>query len=249
MAPERTPRRRAGDALELVGLGHLAERYPHQLSGGQQQRVVLARALITEPRVILLDEPLSALDAKVRVQLRDEIRRIQLRLGITTVFVTHGQEEALAVSDRIAVMNAGRIEQVGTPEDLHLRPATPEVAAFIGLSSLVPAVVTEGHARLWGQSLPVHAPKTDGPVEVFLRPENVRFVTDDGAGMGAVVHESTFLGSFRRTVVRTDDGYLVRIQHASSDDFEFGDVVRIELTPFPVIVRPRPVDEEPDTDE
>lgn len=237
MAPERTPRRRAGDALELVGLGHLAERYPHQLSGGQQQRVALARALITEPRVILLDEPLSALDAKVRVQLRDEIRRIQLRLGITTVFVTHDQEEALAVSDRIAVMNAGRIEQIGTPEDLYLRPATPEVAAFIGLSSLVPAVVAEGQAMLWGQSLPVHAPSMDGPVEVFLRPENVRFVTDGGGGMGAVVHESTFLGSFRRTVVRTDDGYLVRIQHASSDDFEFGDVVRIELTPFPVIVR------------
>ena len=232
--------KRAGDALDLVGLGHLADRYAHQLSGGQQQRVALARALVTEPRVLLLDEPLSALDAKVRVQLRDEIRRIQLRLGITTVFVTHDQEEALAVSDRIAVMSAGRIEQIGTPEDLYLRPATPEVAAFVGLSSLVPGVVSHGVATVWGQALPLQSPLRDGAVEVFLRPENLRFVGPGDPGIGAVVHESTFLGSFRRTVVRTDDGHLVRLQHAASDHVEFGDGVRIAITPAPVAVRPRP---------
>ena len=143
---------RACDALDLVGLADLADRYPHQLSGGQQQRVALARALVTEPSVLLLDEPLSALDAKVRVQLRDEIRRIQLRLGITTVFVTHDQEEALAVSDRIAVMNAGRIEQIGTPEELYLRPATPNVAAFVGLSSTVRGTVTGGGRRALGSA-------------------------------------------------------------------------------------------------
>ncbi len=241
--------RRAGDALDLVGLGHLADRYAHQLSGGQQQRVALARALVTEPRVLLLDEPLSALDAKVRVQLRDEIRRIQLRLGITTVFVTHDQEEALAVSDRIAVMNAGRIEQVGTPEDLYLRPATADVAAFIGLSSLVPAVVAGGVAKLWGQSLPVQTPVASGPVDVFLRPENLRFVATGDPGVGAVVHESTFLGSFRRTVVRTDDGYLVRLQHPASDRVEFGDVVRIAITPSPVAVRPRALEDDDELDE
>ena len=111
-------RRRALELLELVGLGHAASRYPHQLSGGMQQRVALARALAIEPRVLLLDEPLSALDAKVRVQLRDEIRRLQTELGITTIYVTHDQEEALSVSDRVAVMNAGRIEQIGPPASI-----------------------------------------------------------------------------------------------------------------------------------
>ncbi|GAA3215642.1 ABC transporter ATP-binding protein [Microbacterium terregens] len=239
-------RRRAGDALDLVGLGHLADRYAHQLSGGQQQRVALARALVTEPRVLLLDEPLSALDAKVRVQLRDEIRRIQLRLGTTTVFVTHDQEEALAVSDRIAVMNAGRIAQVGTPEDLYLRPATAEVAAFIGLSSLVPGLLASGVATVWGQALPVPSPVGDGPVDVFLRPENLRFVAAADPGIGAVVHESTFLGSFRRTVVRTDDGHLVRLQHAASERLEYGDIVRIAVTPAPVVVRARIVEDDED---
>jgi putative spermidine/putrescine transport system ATP-binding protein len=230
--------RRATDALELVGLGHLADRFPHQLSGGQQQRVALARALVTEPRVLLLDEPLSALDAKVRVQLRDEIRRIQLRLGITTVFVTHDQEEALAVSDRIAVMNAGRIEQIGSPEDLYLRPASATVAAFVGVSSLVPGVVAGDAVTVWGQTLPLQAAAADGVVEVFLRPENVRLRAATEPGVDAVVQESTFLGSFRRSVVRTADGSLVNVQHAVSDRVEYGDRVRIALDPAPVAVRP-----------
>jgi putative spermidine/putrescine transport system ATP-binding protein len=230
--------RRATDALELVGLGSLADRYPHQLSGGQQQRVALARALVTEPRVLLLDEPLSALDAKVRVQLRDEIRRIQLRLGMTTVFVTHDQEEALAVSDRIAVMDAGRIDQIGTPEELYLRPTSPAVAAFVGISSLVPADATAGRARVWGQEVPLQGDVADGPVELFIRPENVRLVAG-GEGVPASVQESTFLGSFRRTLVRTQDGVLVRMQHPASDAVAYDDVVRIALVPQPVTARPR----------
>lgn len=229
--------RRASDALALVGLDHLADRFPHQLSGGQQQRVALARALVTEPRVLLLDEPLSALDAKVRVQLRDEIRRIQLRLGITTVFVTHDQEEALAVSDRIAVMNAGRIEQIGTPEELYLSPATPGVAAFVGLSSLVPGIASGATVRVWKWELPVAGEPITGDVEVFLRPENVRLVAS--AGVEAVVQESTFLGSFRRTLVRTLDGALVRVQHPASERVEYDDRVRIAVDPEPVSVRPR----------
>ncbi|WP_322411412.1 ABC transporter ATP-binding protein [Microbacterium invictum] len=234
---------RAADALDLVGLGHLADRFPHQLSGGQQQRVALARALVTEPRVLLLDEPLSALDAKVRVQLRDEIRRIQLRLGITTVFVTHDQEEALAVSDRIAVMNAGRIEQIGTPEDLYLRPATAYVAAFVGVSSVVPGTIVGETVEVWGIPLPRRtaegvAPVT-GEVEVFLRPENVRLAGAGDAGVDAVVQESTFLGSSRRTLVHTADGSLVQVQHPVSERVEFGDRVRIALAPEPVVVRAR----------
>lgn len=229
--------RRAGDALELVGLGALADRFPHQLSGGQQQRVALARALVTEPRVLLLDEPLSALDAKVRVQLRDEIRRIQLRLGITTVFVTHDQEEALAVSDRIAVMSAGRIEQIGTPEDLYLRPATADVAAFVGVSSVVPGIVSGGTVEVWGQELPLQGSAPDGHGEVFLRPENVRLVSAGEAGVDAIVQESTFLGSFRRTLVRTADGTLVRVQHAATERVEYDEAVRIAVVAAPVLAR------------
>ncbi|WP_144880665.1 ABC transporter ATP-binding protein [Microbacterium paraoxydans] len=230
--------RRALDALALVGLADLADRFPHQLSGGQQQRVALARALVTEPRVLLLDEPLSALDAKVRVQLRDEIRRIQLRLGITTVFVTHDQEEALAVSDRIAVMNAGRIEQIGSPEELYTTPATAEVAAFVGLSSVVSGVADGEHVVVWGQRLPLQTP-ADGPVDVYLRPENVRFTSAEDAATDALVEESTFLGSMRRTLVRTESGELVRVQHDPAVHPSFGDRVRIAVTPVPVVARPR----------
>src|SRR5262249_4662189 len=121
-----------GELLALVGLEHAGNRYPHQLSGGMQQRVALARALAIKPRMLLLDEPLSALDAKVRVQLREEIRRIQLELGITTLYVTHDQEEALSISDRVAVLNAGRVEQIGTPTQMYTAPSTPFVAEFIG---------------------------------------------------------------------------------------------------------------------
>lgn len=226
--------RRASDALALVGLDHLADRYPHQLSGGQQQRVALARALVTEPRVLLLDEPLSALDAKVRVQLRDEIRRIQLRLGITTVFVTHDQEEALAVSDRVAVMSAGRIEQLGTPQELYQRPASPAVAAFVGLSSLVPAVVAGGTASVLGVLVPVFGDAPDGPVEAFVRPENVRLTGSEG--IPATVRESTFLGSIRRTLVTTEGGVALRLQHPSSDALEFGERVHVAIAPAPVAV-------------
>jgi putative spermidine/putrescine transport system ATP-binding protein len=231
----RTPAtRRAGDALDLVGLGHLADRFPHELSGGQQQRVALARALVTEPRVLLLDEPLSALDAKVRVQLRDEIRRIQLRLGTTTVFVTHDQEEALAVSDRIAVMDAGRIEQIGTPEGLYLRPATARVAAFVGLSSVAPATVSGGVATVLGVEVPIVGEAPDGPAEVFLRPENVSL----GGAIPAVVLESTFLGSLRRTLVRTESGTSLWLQHAAAERLEFDERVTVGIAPVPVVVRP-----------
>ncbi len=229
---------RAHDALDLVGLDGFASRYPHQLSGGQQQRVALARALVTEPRVLLLDEPLSALDAKVRVQLRDEIRRLQLRLGTTTVFVTHDQEEALAVSDRIAVMNGGRIEQIGTPEQLYERPASPFVAAFVGLSSVVPGEAQGDTVRIWGDVVALTTPMS-GNVEVGLRPENVRLVSPVGAAENATVQESTFLGSFRRTVVLTASGHRVAVQHDAAIKPQFGDQVGLALTPVAVTARPR----------
>jgi len=236
--PAAARRARVAELLDLVGLTGYEKRLPATLSGGERQRVALARALAVAPRLLLLDEPLSALDAKVRVQLRDEIRRIQLRLGITTVFVTHDQEEALAVSDRIAVMNSGGIEQIGSPEQLYTSPATAGVAAFVGLSSVISGVADGDHVTVWGQRLPLQTP-ADGPVDVYIRPENVRFAGEADAATDALVEESTFLGSMRRTLVRTESGELIRLQHAPGIQPAFGDRVRIALAPEPVAVHPR----------
>ncbi|HST13591.1 MAG TPA: ABC transporter ATP-binding protein [Gaiellaceae bacterium] len=202
--------KRVNDLLELVGLGHAAERYPHQLSGGMQQRVALARALAIEPRVLLLDEPLSALDAKVRVQLREEIRRIQLELGITTLYVTHDQEEALAISDHVAVMYGGVIEQMGTPAEMYTAPKTPFVAEFIGTMNRLEAHVTDGAAgevEHAGTRLRIDAARgrSNGErVLILIRPETLEL---QAAGNGAVngnntltaeVVTQTFLGPVTR---------------------------------------------------
>lgn len=235
-AEERRSRARA--ALALVELDGYYDRFAHQLSGGQQQRVALARALVTEPRVLLLDEPLSALDAKVRVQLREEIRRIQTDLGITTLFVTHDQDEALAVADRVAVMRAGNIEQVGTPEDLYARPASPFVADFVGLSNRVPGVVRDGFVHVYGTRLPlVDSSQADGDVWVFLRPEDVEFADD---GVSGVVSTSSFLGSLRRTGVRLDDGTILFTQHNVHLRPAVGEQVHLGFTGAPVSVESSP---------
>jgi putative spermidine/putrescine transport system ATP-binding protein len=228
---------RAAEALDMVGLGHLSGRYAYQLSGGQQQRVALARALVTRPRVLLLDEPLSALDAKVRVQLRDEIRRIQKDLGITTLFVTHDQEEALAVSDRVAVMNSGNIEQIGTPEELYLNPRSSFVADFIGLSNKLDGNAVGGVVTVYGQPLNVlgDAPAS-GPVTAFVRPEDIA-LTD--AGLPATVVSTSFLGSLRRTFVRLADETVVAVQHDVSDRPEPGTQVALRFKGRPVAVTPK----------
>ena len=229
--PTADRRSRAAEALELVGLGSLAGRYAHQLSGGQQQRIALARALVTRPRVLLLDEPLSALDAKVRVQLRDEIRRIQTDLGITTLFVTHDQEEALAVADRVAVMRDGNIEQIGTPEELYTTPATPFVAAFVGLSNRMPATLSSGRVTLYGETLPVlGSPPANGPVLAFVRPEDLLLVGNGTEGsIPAVVVATSFLGSLRRTQLRLTDNTLVSVQHDVSEHPQPGESVALRL--------------------
>ncbi|WP_431218399.1 ABC transporter ATP-binding protein [Leifsonia xyli] len=234
-------RRRAAEALDLVGLDHHVDRYAHQLSGGQQQRVALARALVTEPRVLLLDEPLSALDAKVRVQLRDEIRRIQTELGITTFFVTHDQEEALAVADRVAVMRAGRIEQIGTPEELYHRPATAFVAEFVGLTNRVDGTVTAGRLHLLGQELPLASASADGPVTAYVRPEDLHLAS---TGIPAVVVGTSFLGALRRTRVRLDDGTELSLQHGTRERPEPGERVAVGLAGSPVTVAERSVTKE-----
>lgn len=231
-------RRRAAQALELVGLDHHGARYAHQLSGGQQQRVALARALVTRPRVLLLDEPLSALDAKVRVQLREQIRGIQTELGITTVFVTHDQEEALAVADRVAVMRAGRIEQIGTPEELYARPASAFVADFVGLSNRLPGTVAEGVVTVGSQRLPLIDPAVPaGDAVALVRPEDVVFAAADEAdARAAVVLTTSFLGSLRRTRVRLDDGVELTVQHEVGRHPAPGEAVHVRLTGRPVAV-------------
>ena len=225
---------RVDEALELVGLSEHRTRYASQLSGGQQQRVALARALVTRPRVLLLDEPLSALDAKVRVQLREQIRRIQRELGITALFVTHDQEEALAMADRVAVMNAGAIEQIGTPEDLYLRPASPFVADFVGISNRLHGTADAGMVSLYGETLPVIGDAVDGEVTAFVRPEDIVF---SAHGIEATVVTSSFLGSLRRTTVRLMDGALVSVQHDVGHHPTPESVVRLRFTGRPVVVR------------
>jgi putative spermidine/putrescine transport system ATP-binding protein len=205
-------RSRVSELLELVGLGHAGDRYPHQLSGGMQQRVALARALAIEPRVLLLDEPLSALDAKVRVQLREEIRRIQLELGITTLYVTHDQEEALSVSDHVAVMYGGRIEQMGSPAEMYSSPATPFVAEFIGTMNRLEGTVVDGGVDHGGKMLTIEGagsrPKGQR-VLVLVRPETVDVVQANGAAssgntlVGDVVTQ-TFLGPVTRLKILGD---------------------------------------------
>jgi putative spermidine/putrescine transport system ATP-binding protein len=213
--PKADRRKRVAELLELVGLEHAGKRYAHQLSGGMQQRVALARALAIEPRVLLLDEPLSALDAKVRVQLREEIRRIQLELGITTLYVTHDQEEALSISDRVAVLYGGRIEQVGAPAEMYGHPATPFVADFIGtMNRLSSTVVADGVVEYADQRFRVDAARglpRGERVLLLIRPETVEVASagdgpvPEGAVVGEVVSH-VFLGAVTRLRIEDPSG-------------------------------------------
>ncbi|MER5788486.1 ABC transporter ATP-binding protein [Streptomyces sp. NPDC001980] len=233
-------RARAAELLDLVGLGDKGERFPHQLSGGQQQRIALARALALRPRVLLLDEPLSALDAKVRLSLREEIRRLQQELGITTLFVTHDQEEALSVADRVAVMRAGRLEQCAEPAELYGRPATAFVAEFVGTMSRIPGTVEDDTVEVLGQRLPVdgQAPGA-GEVDVLVRPEAVQ-VRVDGAGTATVV-ATAFLGAVVRVTVRLADGTEAKADLPAHEAAELGagSAVSVSLPERPVLVAER----------
>ncbi|MGY4708304.1 ABC transporter ATP-binding protein [Mycolicibacterium sp. CBM1] len=224
--PERTAL--ATEMLDLVGLSAHAQKYASQLSGGQQQRVALARALAIRPRVLLLDEPLSALDAKVRAQLRDEIRRIQLEVGTTTLFVTHDQEEALAVADRVGVMNQGRLEQISMPADIYARPATPFVAEFVGLNNKVAAQVTDGRAHVLGTELAVAAGSIPaGSGAALVRPEALR-ITVDATGTATVASVS-FLGPISLVHCTLDDGTRVVAQTPSAQAAELSPGARVTV--------------------
>ncbi|MDT0433921.1 MULTISPECIES: ABC transporter ATP-binding protein [Streptomyces] len=233
-------RRRATELLELVGLADKGARYPHQLSGGQQQRIALARALALRPRVLLLDEPLSALDAKVRLTLREEIRRLQQELGITTLFVTHDQEEALSVADRVAVMREGRLEQCAEPAELYGRPATAFVAEFVGTMSRVPAVLSGSTVEVLGLRLPVDGtPPGTAEVDVLVRPEGVRLTADDGADARVVA--TAFFGAATRVTVLLADGTEVKADLPTHEAAALtaGTAVRVSLPERPVLVAER----------
>ncbi|MFI7610693.1 ABC transporter ATP-binding protein [Nonomuraea terrae] len=239
--PADARRKKADELLELVGLPTHADRYPHQLSGGQQQRVALARALALEPSVLLLDEPLSALDAKVRVSLREEIRRLQLDLGITTIFVTHDQEEALSVADRVAVLRAGRLEQVGAPAEVYDRPATPFVAEFVGTMNHLAGQLSGDHVTVLGQLLPVDGPvPADPSVDVLVRPEAVQVVPDPG-GRAEVVAAS-FRGASVRLRLAVDGGeVLADVPGHEAARLGAGTRVGVRLVERPVLVAARTV--------
>jgi putative spermidine/putrescine transport system ATP-binding protein len=226
-------RKRVGEMLELVQLTPMAKRYAHQMSGGQQQRVALARALAIQPEVLLLDEPLSALDAKVRTTLRDEIRRIQTELGITTLFVTHDQEEALGISDRIGVMSNGRLEQLGTPREVYRHPSSAFVARFVGSMNELPATIIDNRAvRVGGMAVPTTAATihADGEkVKLLIRPEDMRIV-DAGAGLPGTVTSCTFQGASTVLGVRIDGlDVLTAVHVAGVADLTPGERVEVGI--------------------
>ena len=232
-------RQKAGELLEMVGLSAQAAQFPHQLSGGQQQRVALARALAIEPRVLLLDEPLSALDAKVRLQLREQIRTLQQRLGTTTLFVTHDQEEALSMADRVGVMRAGKLEQVAAPDELYDRPATAFVAEFVGTMNRLPGSLgSDGRSvTVLGAVVPVQdGGPSSGPVSVLVRPENLTVAPAEGGN--GIVFLRTFLGATSRiTVLLSGDlQVLVDVPSTHAAAMTPGASVQVGIGSDPVLV-------------
>jgi spermidine/putrescine transport system ATP-binding protein len=232
--------RRVGEAMSMVQLSGLETRRPGQLSGGQQQRVALARALVLEPPVLLLDEPLGALDARLRVDLQVELKRIQETLGITFIYVTHDQDEALTMSDRVAVMRGGRIEQCGTPRGLYEEPETAFVANFLGASNLIPGSV-DGGGRLVLGDFSLRASSSCGSsgdeAIAMIRPERVRVEPQGSSGenrMPGMVEEVVYLGFHQELRVRLASGALVRADlpnDGSALEYSQGDAVAVFLPP------------------
>lgn len=225
--------RRAGEALELVRLSGLEQRLPHQLSGGQQQRVALARALVLRPKVLLLDEPLGALDAKLRKTLQIELVTLQREVGITFVYVTHDQEEALTMSDRIAVMDHGLVAQVGSPRDVYERPATSYVADFLGVANLIDAVATgDGACTVAGRRIAVaDAGTTTGPVRIVIRPERLTIVgSDEPADLEGRISHLVYAGSAHHVHVTLAEDLTVQVLVPNDGrplDLSPGDLVRL----------------------
>ena len=264
MSIQRRPRevlqRRCAELLELVGLAERGRSYPHQLSGGQQQRIALARALAVEPEVLLLDEPLSALDAKVRVSLREEIRRIQQQLKMTAIYVTHDQEEALAISDRIAVMAQGRIEQLDQPERVYSNPRTVFAASFVGTSNQFRGVLASASEGLCqGENWLLHVlPGVDLPdgasILVLVRPESITLhqgaeTGEEGSNhagnwLEGTIELRTFLGPFTRFHVRVDERTTLTADIPSQQARDYRVAQQVHLTFPPDACQVLPLDEQ-----
>jgi putative spermidine/putrescine transport system ATP-binding protein len=223
--------KKANELLELVGLSTQANRFSHQMSGGQQQRVALARALAIEPKVLLLDEPLSALDAKVRTQLRDEIRRIQIEVGTTTLFVTHDQEEAMAMADRVGVMSHGKLEQLDRPNIVYSNPASAFVASFVGAMNRLPAKLDASKVHTLGQSISHGGGASGSDLVALIRPESIEVSVAKTSGdkTGSVLARS-FLGpQTRLTIVTSETKTNIHVDLPSSDAGPFAPGALVEL--------------------
>ena len=242
--------RKVGEALELVRMSEYAKRKPAQLSGGQQQRVALARALVLGPKVLLLDEPLGALDAKLRKTLQIELKALQESLGITFVYVTHDQEEALTMSDRLAVMAAGRVEQLGSPTEVYEQPATAYVADFLGSANVLPIEVVgpapDGRTsfRLDGMVLESSGPAMEpGPAKLVIRPERVHLdpTTDPSAPINVTVERTIYLGAMTDLVVSLESGqaFVVRVASERAADFERDDQITVYIRPRAMRIVPQ----------
>jgi putative spermidine/putrescine transport system ATP-binding protein len=233
-------RDRAHELLNLVGLDHHAKRFTHQLSGGQQQRVALARALAFEPDLLLLDEPLSALDAKVRANLRDEIRALQIKTGTTTIFVTHDQEEAMSMSDRVAVMNGGKIAQIAEPDVLYHTPANEFVAGFVGQMNRIPAKLAGSKALVLANEVDAKFDWETQPDQAvaLVRPESLS-VEKAPAGNATVVARA-FLGPMSKVMLETAEGVSVDAMMTSeqSASLHSGDSVLVSVKPGQYLVVP-----------
>ncbi|MHA7774126.1 ABC transporter ATP-binding protein [Roseibium sp. M-1] len=239
--------RKVKDVLDLVQLPHVADRYPKQLSGGQQQRIALARAIVIEPDVLLLDEPLSALDANLREDMRVELKRIQHRIGITTVFVTHDQSEALAMSDRIVVMSNGRVEQIGTPQEVYNTPASEFVSRFLGISNILEATCREANGQAISLQLDqlgtVTVPKErapnvagTGPAQLVIRAEKLLLAeksapADDRIALNGIVEAVDYQGQAARYFVRVGDTQLQVINMIDQHPFQEGSEVSVRFRP------------------
>ena len=236
--PGTDARRKVEETLALVNLSGLEQRYPNELSGGQQQRVALARSLVVEPEILLLDEPLSNLDAKLRERMRTELKVLQRRTGITFVYVTHDQAEALALSDMVAVIHGGRLQQYGTPFDVYSRPANRLVADFMGLLNLVPGTVIKadnGVGTVEAGPLRLDVPMPDGAtpgeaIEVAIRPENIRLAPANGQRHAtATISDRTFLGNVSEYYATLASGQVLRVQTHPLQLFAVGDAVAIAV--------------------
>ncbi|MFI1995152.1 ABC transporter ATP-binding protein [Actinoplanes sp. NPDC020271] len=229
-------KRRTDEAIRLVHLEEHAGKLPGQLSGGQQQRVAIARAVVVEPSLVLMDEPLSNLDAKLRLEMRTEIRRLHQNLGLTTVYVTHDQEEALSMADRLVVLRAGRVQQIGTPEEVHNRPANRHVADFLGFRNLLPGVFAGGSAKFNNVEVPgtpVGTVAEGDPVVVAIRPEDIVL---GASGVEVTVEVAEYHGREIAAETRTADGRQLHLR--TSERLAPGDKVHVSFPPDRLLVFP-----------